>query len=138
MYLEIILWRMFARLTNGYYAMMQRSVSSLFWDLYGLVWLFWRDCAASSWRGLRARRRLRAATASVACRGCCRKLWRLGLMLLWRVWWERRLGLPLQRVLARALGVLLRHCSASVEEIFALVQVSSDGTVILLMLWNCD
>jgi len=55
MYLEIILWRMFARRINGYYAMMQRSASSLFWDLLGLVRLFWRDYAASSWRGLRAK-----------------------------------------------------------------------------------
>ena len=55
MYLEIILWRMFARRINGYYAMMQRSASSLFWDLLGLVRLFWRDYAGSSLRGLRAK-----------------------------------------------------------------------------------
>ena len=79
---------------------------------------------------------LRAATASVACRGCCRKLSRLWLMLLWCVRWKRHLALRLRGLLARALDVLRRHCNASVVETLALPQVSLDGNVMLIISWN--
>ena len=45
-------------------------------------------------------------------------------------------GLLLPGLLARALGALQRRCSASVEKPVALVQVSSDGSVLLLIASN--
>ena len=66
MYLEVISWRMFARRINGYYAMMQRSASSLLWDLLS-------DCFGET-------------TPAAACAACAPGAMCLGCMILHTRW----------------------------------------------------